>query len=141
MNIATAARLLISQSILVKTSPKNATIIYLWVVWIIKSTLTKAHLSFIIGGQRTDRDHYTGIVPDDETEQQAFYAAPPYGISEVTTHQGGVQYNKGFDELLGGTTVLTGGVEYIYDDVFDEIDSYNYLIDQTTKNLRCLCPK
>ncbi|TLP82352.1 TonB-dependent receptor [Maribacter sp. ACAM166] len=95
----------------------------------------KSSLIFYYGGQRTDRDHYTGIVPDDETEQQAFYAAPPYGISEVTTHQGGVQYNKGFDELLGGTTVLTGGVEYIYDDVFDEIDSYNYLIDQTTKTL------
>ncbi|MEJ1222752.1 TonB-dependent receptor [Sediminicola sp. 1XM1-17] len=87
------------------------------------------------GGQRTDRDHYTGIVPDDESERQEFIANPPYGTSEVTTHQGGVQYNQKFNNFLGGTTVLTGGTEYIYDDVMDNIASYNYLIDQTTKNL------
>lgn len=92
-------------------------------------------LIFYYGGQRTDRDHYTGIVPDDAIEQQAFFADPPYGRSEVTTHQGGTQYNQRFDAFFGGTTVLTGGVEYVYDDVFDEIDAYNYLIDQTTKNL------
>ncbi len=87
------------------------------------------------GGQRTDRDHYTGIIPDNDIEKQAFFANPPYGISEVTTHQGGTQYNRRFHEFLGGTTVLTGGAEYIYDDVYDEIESYRYLIDQTTKNL------
>jgi outer membrane receptor for ferrienterochelin and colicins len=95
----------------------------------------KSSLILYYGGQRTDRDHYTGIVPDEETEQQAFYANPPYGISKVKTHQGGTQYNHRFEEFLGGTTVLTGGMEYIYDDVLDEIEAYNYLIDQTTKNL------
>ena len=95
----------------------------------------KSSLIFYYGGQRTDRDHYTGIIPDTEIEKQAFFAAPPYGISEVTTHQGGTQYNHRFDEFLGGTTVLTAGAEYVYDAVFDEIDLYNYLIDQTTKNL------
>ncbi|MDQ7916605.1 TonB-dependent receptor [Mesonia sp. MT50] len=87
------------------------------------------------GGQRTDRDHYTGIIPDDEQEKQVFFAAPPYGISEVITHQGGTQLNHKFDQFLGGTTVLTGGVEYVYDHVFDEIETYNYEINQTTKNL------
>lgn len=86
------------------------------------------------GGQITDRDHYTGIIPDDEIEKQAFFAAPPYGVSEVVTHQGGTQYNHKFSEFLGGSTVLTGGLEFIYDDVFDEIKSYNYLTDQTTQN-------
>ncbi len=87
------------------------------------------------GGQRTDRDHYTGIIPDDDIEKEAFFAGPPYGISQVTTHQGGTQYNQRFDQFLGGTTVFTGGAEYIYDDVYDEIESYRYQIDQTTKNL------
>ncbi|CAM3350464.1 TonB-dependent receptor [Aequorivita lipolytica] len=95
----------------------------------------KSSLILYYGGQRTDRDHYTGIIPNDEIEQQAFFAAPPYGVSEVTTHQGGAQFNNKFNEFLGGKTVLTGGVEYVYDDVFDEIESYNYLTDQTTKNL------
>ncbi|AUC85477.1 TonB-dependent receptor [Polaribacter sp. ALD11] len=95
----------------------------------------RSSLIFYYGGQRTDRDHYTGIIPDDATEKQEFFAAPPYGISEVVTHQGGTQFNYGFDKFLGGKTVLTGGLEYMYDDVLDEIESYNYLIDQTTKTL------
>lgn len=95
----------------------------------------KSSLILYYGGQITDRDHYTGIIPDDELAQQAFFAAPPYGVSEVTTHQGGTQYNHKFNEFLGGSTVFTGGLEFIYDDVFDEIESYNYLTDQTTQNL------
>ncbi|MDN3723189.1 TonB-dependent receptor [Aequorivita sp. SDUM287046] len=93
--------------------------------------------SFILyyGGQRTNRDHYTGIIPDTSADQQEFFAAPPYGISKVYTHQGGAQFNNRFDEFFTGTTVLTGGIEYTFDDVFDQILSYNYLIDQTTKNL------
>jgi len=95
----------------------------------------KSSLILYYGGQKTDRDHYTGIIPDDAIEKQAFFAAPPYGTSEVVTHQGGTQYNQRLDAFLGGKTVLTGGVEYIYDDVYDEIEAYNYLIDQTTTNL------
>lgn len=94
----------------------------------------KSSLIFYYGTQRTDRDHYTGIIPETEREQQVFFADPPYGVSEVVTHQGGGQYNHQFDEFLGGKTVVTGGVEYVYDDVFDEIEPYNYLTDQTTKN-------
>ncbi|MBB4079845.1 outer membrane receptor for ferrienterochelin and colicins [Lewinella aquimaris] len=87
------------------------------------------------GGQRTDRDHYTGIQPDASVELEAFHADPPYGTSEVTTHQGGVQFNNGFPDFLGGKATLTVGAEYVYDDVFDEIGAYDYLIDQTTTNL------
>lgn len=95
----------------------------------------KSSLILYYGGQHTDRDHYTGIIPDSELEQQAFFANPPYGISKVNTHQGGVQYNHKFKDFLGGETVLTGGTEFVYDDVFDEITAYNYLINQTTRNL------
>jgi outer membrane receptor for ferrienterochelin and colicins len=87
------------------------------------------------GGQQTDRDHYTGIIPEDPIAQQAFFENPPYGISDVSTHQGGIQVNHRFDRFLSGKTTLTGGVEYMYDDVVDEIPSYQFLVDQTTKNL------
>ncbi len=95
----------------------------------------KNSLSFYYGGQNTKRNHYTGINPDDAGELALFFADPPYGVSDVTTHQGGVQFNNGFNKFLGGKAVLTTGAEYVYDSVFDEIEPYNYLIDQTTKNL------
>ena len=95
----------------------------------------KSSLILYYGGQSTKRDHYTGIIPDEDEERTAFFANPPYGTSEVTTHQGGGQFNQSFENFLGGSTVVTTGVEYMYDDVYDEIESYNYLIDQTTRNL------
>ncbi len=95
----------------------------------------KNSLIFYYGGQHTDRDHYTGIIPDGGVELESFLADPPYGTSDVTTHQGGVQLNNRLDNFLGGEAVLTVGTEYVYDDVLDQIESYNYLIDQTTTNL------
>lgn len=95
----------------------------------------KNTLVFFYGGQKTDRTHYTGILPDDSLELASFVAAPPYGTSDVTTHQGGVQFNNKADRFLGGNALQTIGVEYVYDDVYDKIESYNYLIDQTTTNL------
>lgn len=91
-------------------------------------------LSIFYGGQKTDRTHYTGINPDDADELVAFFANPPYGISDVITHQGGVQFNTNFEKFLIGSSTLTAGAEYVYDSVFDEINAYNYEIDQTTKN-------
>lgn len=96
---------------------------------------TKSSLVFYYGAQHTNRDHYTGILPDDSTELADFVAAPPYGISDVTTHQGGVQFNQSLEHFFGGKAVLTLGTEYVYDDVYDEIEAYNYLIDQTTTDL------
>jgi outer membrane receptor for ferrienterochelin and colicins len=94
----------------------------------------KSSVILYYGGQSTKRDHYTGIIPDDEIEKQQFFANPPYGTSEVETHQGGGQFNQRIDSFLGGTTTLTMGAEFVYDDVYDIIPSYNYLIDQTTRN-------
>ncbi|MGY4384783.1 outer membrane receptor for ferrienterochelin and colicins [Pedobacter sp. UYP24] len=95
----------------------------------------KNSLSIYYGGQKTDRKHYTGTIPDDSLERKTFFELPPYGTSDVVTHQGGIQFNNRFDKFLGGKATLTSGVEYVYDSVFDEIEAYHYEIDQTTKNL------
>ncbi len=88
-----------------------------------------------VAWQNTDRDHYTGIQPDEGTTEFAeFLANPPYGTSEVTTFNVGVQANHKINKFLHGTNVLTLGTEYVYDDVLDDIPSYNYLIDQTSKD-------
>jgi len=84
--------------------------------------------------QNTKRDHYTGIFPDDTAEIQAHIENPPYGISNTTTIQGGFQLNHKLYDFIKGVNTLTFGSEYIVDDVFDEISSYNYIVDQTTKN-------
>lgn len=88
-----------------------------------------------VAGQQTDRDHYTGIFPDDPTEIQTHITNPPYGISKTITLQGGVQFNYRLNDFFNGSNVLTLGSEYLVDDVLDVIESYNYEIDQTTKNL------
>ena len=76
------------------------------------------------GGQYTDREHFTGIVPDEEEEIATYLANPPYGTSQNTTLQGGAQFNHRLDQVLGGSTVLTTGLEYAWDDVFDQIEAY-----------------
>lgn len=86
-------------------------------------------------GQQTDRNHYTGILPDEPEEIAAHLAAPPYGTSLNTTYQGGLQVNHRLRNFLGGSNVITVGTEYLVDDVLDVIEAYNYEIDQLTKNL------
>ena len=85
--------------------------------------------------QHTDRTHYTGIFPETETEIQNHLENSPYGVSDNKTLQGGLQFNYKFDHFLKGTNVWTIGSEYISDGIFDEITSYNYVVDQHTKNL------
>ena len=84
--------------------------------------------------QNTDRKHYTGIIPDQQPDLQNHLENPPYGISNTTTLQGGLQLNHKLSNFLKGTNVLTFGSEYISDQVFDEIRSYNYEVDQHTKD-------
>lgn len=94
--------------------------------------------SFItyLAGQNTDRDHFTGITPDEPADILAYQLDAPYGTSKNTTLQGGLQLNHRLNNFLGaGNNVLTFGGEYIVDDVLDVIDAYNYKIDQLTKNL------
>lgn len=93
--------------------------------------------SFIsyFAGQQTDRKHYTGIFPDEAADRLNHISNPPYGTSKTVTLQAGVQLNHRLSDFLNGTNVLTIGSEYLVDDVRDVIASYNYNIDQTTKNL------
>lgn len=84
--------------------------------------------------QNTDRKHYTGIIPDQQPDIQNHLENPPYGISNTTTLQGGLQLNHKLSNFLNGTNVLTFGSEYISDQIFDEIRSYNYEVDQHTKD-------
>ena len=92
--------------------------------------------SFIayLAGQYTDRDHYTGIFPDDSLDIENHLSNPPYGYTSNTTMQVGTQVNHRLQDFLGGTNVITLGAEYIFDDVLDTIPAYNYVTDQTTKN-------
>jgi outer membrane receptor for ferrienterochelin and colicins len=88
-----------------------------------------------LAGQKTKRKHYTGIAPDAGTpEYDVFLKNPPYGTSDVSTFNIGVQFNHKISDFLGGTNVFTIGSEYLYDDVNDDIPAYNYLIDQTTSD-------
>ena len=90
--------------------------------------------SFIVyvGGQKTDREHYTGIFPYDSAEIRDHLADPPYGFTFNNTLQGGTQINHRLNDFLGGVNVLTAGAEYVYDKVQDTIRAYQYSLDQTT---------
>tara|TARA_B100000767_G_scaffold116929_1_gene111605 strand:- start:1410 stop:3728 length:2319 start_codon:yes stop_codon:yes gene_type:complete len=84
--------------------------------------------------QSTIRDHYTGIIPDEDEALLEHLENPPYGTSDVTTVNSGVQLNHKINKFLTGENVFTLGTEFIYDEVNDVIPAYNYLIDQTTRN-------
>ncbi len=93
--------------------------------------------SFVVytAGQYTKRKHYTGIVPDGGDKLQDFNNAPPYGHSKNYTYQFGTQLNYAVNNFVGaGTNIFTFGVEFVSDDVYDQIEAYDYLIDQTTNN-------
>jgi outer membrane receptor for ferrienterochelin and colicins len=94
----------------------------------------KSSLITYAAWQNTDRTHYTGIFPETEPEIQNHLEVPPYGVSDTQTIQGGLQFNYKANQFLKGTNVFTVGAEYISDKVFDEIISYNYLVDQHTKD-------
>ena len=94
--------------------------------------------SFIsyIAYQNTDREHYTGIKPNDNSDElDLFLNNPPYGNSYVKTLNTGFQLNHIAKSILNGDNVFTLGVDYLYDSVFDEISAYDYVVDQTSKDL------
>jgi outer membrane receptor for ferrienterochelin and colicins len=93
--------------------------------------------SFItyFAGQKTGRKHYTGIIPDLPDDLLKHISDPPYGTTSNLTLQAGTQINHRIQNFLTGKNVLTAGVEYVFDDVLDSIPSYNYGIDQVTRNI------
>ena len=97
---------------------------------------SQTSLVLYTAGQSTRRKHFTGIAPGGGQELQDYNNAPPYGNSKNYTIQFGSQLNHAVNDFAGeGTNIFTFGLEYVIDDVFDEIKAYNYLIDQNTKNL------
>ncbi len=97
----------------------------------------KTSLIAFVGGQNTKRKHYTGIMPseaDDPVGYLAHIINPPYGNSFNNTFQTGFQVNHRLNNFLGGINMLTVGTEYKYDEIVDEIEAYNYSLDQTTQN-------
>ena len=96
--------------------------------------ITKENTSLITyaAWQNTKRKHYTGIFPDEAAAIQSHLENPPYGNSNTTTLQGGFQVNHKRYNFIKGSNTFTLGSEYVVDDVFDEISSYNYFIDQKT---------
>ena len=95
---------------------------------------TNTSIITYIGSQNTNRDHYTGIMPD-ENELDVHLTNPPYGNSIVKTFNSGIQINHKSMLLPIYNNKFTFGLEYINDDVWDNISSYNYTVDQTTKNI------
>ncbi|WP_422090054.1 TonB-dependent receptor [Tenacibaculum ovolyticum] len=95
----------------------------------------KSSLITYFSSQYTGREHYTGIRPVTGTSEDTEHLAkPPYGNSETTTYQGGLQLNHKLNDFFKGNNVLTLGGEFVQDDVYDEIKAYEYFVDQVTKN-------
>jgi outer membrane receptor for ferrienterochelin and colicins len=81
-------------------------------------------MNIYVSGQDTRRKHYTGIDGQDG-----------YGTTVGNTFIGGIQADHLVKNFPGGANNLTIGTEYHYDDIFDEIPAYNYLIDQTARQV------
>ncbi|MBC5991504.1 TonB-dependent receptor [Pontibacter cellulosilyticus] len=81
----------------------------------------KTSYSLYAAAQNTKRVHYTGIDQADG-----------WGNSKNHTLQGGFQYNYTSHSFFGGTNTFTAGAEHLYDYTYDQIEAYNYLIDQRT---------
>ncbi len=90
--------------------------------------------SFILymAGQKTVRDHYTGILPYDSAAIVEHLIDPPYGFTTNNTLQAGTQVNHRVQKFLGGVNVFTVGMEYVHDYVNDTIAAYEYSLVQTT---------
>ncbi|HSO86164.1 MAG TPA: TonB-dependent receptor [Draconibacterium sp.] len=98
------------------------------------STNNQTTFAVYVAGQNTDRKHFTGISPDDEAGKIEYNSNPPYGTSKNYTFQFGSQVNHTLYDFIRGINVLTAGAEYVVDDVYDEIKTYNYLTDQNSRN-------
>ena len=94
-----------------------------------------ASLIVYSGYQLNNREHYTGILPNDTAELIMHRENPPFGTSVNNSLTSGIQYNRDVARKKGNKHIVTGGLEYIYNDVLDEIPAYAYLIDQETHNV------
>ena len=95
----------------------------------------KSTFSTYLAAQNTTREHFTGVRPEIGTQEDINYLInPPYGQSFNKTTQAGLQLNHNWTNLLG-PNIITLGFDYIVDDIYDEIKTYNYLVNQRVQNL------
>ena len=84
--------------------------------------------------QNAKRDHYTGIRPEINSSADTLHLInPPYGFSDSQTKQIGLQLSRKLDFL--GTNVVTFGADLMNDAVIDEIEVYDYKINQNISTL------
>ena len=81
----------------------------------------RSRLDIYTGLQKTIREHYTGS-----------FGADGYGTTDNNTFIAGFQFSHTILNFINGKNTFTLGSEYQYDYVMDEIEAYNYLIDQET---------
>jgi outer membrane receptor for ferrienterochelin and colicins len=86
------------------------------------------------GFQKTNRQHFTGILPDDSLKKKGYQSFPPNGTSFNLTFQGGMQLNHQVQVGKFGKNVFTFGSEFLQDSIRDLIPRYRYRVEQTTKN-------
>ena len=95
----------------------------------------KSSLFVYLAAQKTEREHYTGIRPEVGTVDDVSHLTnPPYGTSLSITNQLGFQFNYKYNDFIG-PNVITIGTDVVSDIVNDEIDAYNYLVDQKVNTL------
>ncbi len=80
------------------------------------------------------KKHFEGVMPDDPDELQDYNNNPPYGNLKNHTIQFGTQVNHTVKDFIRGNNTFTFGAEFITDEIFDEIKTYDHLVDQHTKN-------
>ena len=85
--------------------------------------------------QATEREHYTGILPDNEAEVKSHLNMPPIGTSHSIKSQIGVQFNHRPELIFKSKNKINTGLEWNLEDIRDAIPSYNYSIDQRSLNL------
>ncbi len=83
----------------------------------------KQHASLYASSQYTKRESYYG----------AGHNPNAYGNTTDLTFIGGGQYSYDFDNCLFMPAQFTGGMEFSYDDLQDEMLGYNRVIAQTTR--------
>jgi len=84
----------------------------------------KTILQLFSGMQLTNRTHYTGI---DH--------ANGWGTTRNTTLQSGIQYTRRIRFASLGKMEVNAGAEHLYDDTYDHIPGYNFLVDQTVSQV------
>lgn len=101
----------------------------------ITSENNRTKITLYSAGQFTRRKHFTGIAPDSGQALTDYNNSPPYGSSKNYTFQFGLQADHMVGNFFKGSNNITFGIEYKVDDVYDAIETYNYLVDQNTRNL------